>query len=81
VRERPAFPAPSDFFGASGIQNPGVVTPREGGDVATFLLEAGPSRRGLLAAPQDEAGPHQETPAKPHGEEARSAVSNHEARK
>ena len=29
----PAFPAPSDF-GASNIQNPGVMTPREGGDVA-----------------------------------------------
>ena len=37
-----------------------------------------PSRRGLLAAPQDEVVTNGAA-SDPHGEEAQSAVSNHEA--
>jgi hypothetical protein len=78
---RPLFSKKAKRF----VHNSGEFAPRECEVVSVVFLcpcfvASHPSRRGLPAAPQDEdfrCGPKSD----PHGEEARRAVSNHEAQR
>jgi len=60
------------------MQGSDAMAPRECKAVQRIGFRAHPSRRGLSAAPQDEVVANGEM-VDPRGEEARSAVSNHEA--
>src|SRR6516165_7134462 len=71
----PAFPAPSVFWGTFLMQSSGASrVPRAWGCVLTRPILRDARRR---RAPQDEVGTCGRMPD-PHGEEAQSAVSNHE---
>src|SRR5215813_4624245 len=76
--QTPGIPcALSSFRGRVFCKDAGVSAPRECGP--TPATSAHPSRRGASPAPQDEVVASG-TSVNSHGEEARSAVSNHEAR-
>ncbi len=73
----PAFPAPSLLEGQCSCKPPAYRAARSRRCVCNFAA-ARPSRRGQVAAPQDERVTFG-AKSNPHGEEAHRAVSNHEA--
>ena len=74
--DAPGIPCALDFEG--GCHQLGRACVAGGRTRVASLFAAHPSRRGLPAAPQDEVV-IRGAKSDPHGEEARPAVSNHEA--